>query len=137
MIELRTDYVNAELDQEINDRTRYQEVVHPDGTKSFSDVSAYKVTGDTFGAEDMNATNREVNDLNEFRTTYERYLEATLPLGDKVVVIEDDAITTDSIIDIYTDVYGAIPKDLVAETGKITMTFITQKTDIHIRVRCM
>lgn len=60
---LRTDYVNAELNTEVNANTKYEMTENQDGSVSFTDVSVYSVTGDTFGAEDMNDTNAEVNKL--------------------------------------------------------------------------
>ena len=58
---LRTDYVNAELNTEVNANTKYEMTENQDGSVSFTDVSVYSVTGDTFGAGDLNATNTEVN----------------------------------------------------------------------------
>ena len=58
---LRTDYVNAELNTEVNANTKYEMTENQDGSVSFTDVSVYSVTGDTFGAGDLNATNAEVN----------------------------------------------------------------------------
>lgn len=58
---LRTDYVNAELNTEVNANTKYEMTENQDGSVSFTDVSVYSVTGDTFGAGDLNTTNTEVN----------------------------------------------------------------------------
>lgn len=58
---LRTDYVNAELNTKVNANTKYEMTENQDGSVSFTDVSVYSVTGDTFGAGDLNATNTEVN----------------------------------------------------------------------------
>lgn len=60
---LRTDYVNAELNTEVNANTKYEMTENQDGSVSFTDVSVYSVTGDTFGAGDLNATNTEINKL--------------------------------------------------------------------------
>ena len=60
---LRTDYVNAELNTEVNANTKYEMTENQDGSVSFTDVSVYSVTGDTFGAGDLNATNAEINKL--------------------------------------------------------------------------
>lgn len=61
MRELKTDYVNAELDIAENEYTKYRKTINPDNTESFKDVSVYTVTGDDFGAEDLNATNEQIN----------------------------------------------------------------------------
>lgn len=60
---LKTDYVNAELNTEVNANTKYEMTENQDGSVSFTDVSVYSVTGDTFGAEDLNETNTEINKL--------------------------------------------------------------------------
>ena len=58
---LKTDYKNDELDTSINDRRKYNLLTNADGTVSFEDVTAYQQTGDTFGAQDINETNKVAN----------------------------------------------------------------------------
>lgn len=46
---------------------RYREVANDDGTKSFTDATAYTQEGDRFGARDINETNTEINALETVR----------------------------------------------------------------------
>jgi hypothetical protein len=50
------------------------------------------------------------------------------------VTITDDAITTDSTFDIYTDKYGVNPKNVSVDSGSITLEFKPQETDVNIKV---
>lgn len=42
---------------------KYQQVRNDDGTCSFVDVTTYTQEGDLFGANELNATNREINKI--------------------------------------------------------------------------
>jgi len=61
-------------------------------------------------------------------------LTGTLTTGATSLVLSNAAITTGSIIDIYTDKYGISPTAVNTETGKITMTFEAQTVAVGIRV---
>ncbi len=54
---LKTDY----KDYKYSGSRKYIEVDNGDGTISFTDKTTYSQTGDSFGADDINATNKEVN----------------------------------------------------------------------------
>lgn len=62
-------------------------------------------------------------------------LSGTLTAGSTSVTINDQRILADSLIDIYTDVYGVNPTAALATAGSLAMTFEAQQTDINIRVR--
>jgi len=62
-------------------------------------------------------------------------LSATLAAGSTSVTISDQRIQADSLIDIYTDVYGVNPTAAAATTGSLVLTFEAQQTAINIRVR--
>ena len=46
----------------------------------------------------------------------------------------DASITPDSTFDIYTDKYGVNPKNVTVDTGRITLEFKAQETDVNIKV---
>lgn len=62
-------------------------------------------------------------------------LSATLAAGSTSVTITDQRILADSMIDIYTDVYGVNPTSASSTAGSLTLTFEAQQTAIEIRVR--
>lgn len=62
-------------------------------------------------------------------------LSAALAAGSTTVTISDERILADSMIDIYTDVYGVNPTSAEASAGSLTLTFEAQPTAINIRVR--
>lgn len=56
---LKTDY----KDDVYSGERKYQETQNADGTVSFNDVTEYTQEGDVYGSEDVNATNKAVNEL--------------------------------------------------------------------------
>lgn len=65
MAVLKTNYKDDVLDTSVNDKRKYRMVQNADGTISLTDATSYTQEGSTFGAADINATNQEVNTLNE------------------------------------------------------------------------
>lgn len=59
----------------------------------------------------------------------------TLATGEKTLVLTDDAITENSVLDVYSSKYGVSPSNVVGEIGKVTLTFSkAQETDVSIKV---
>lgn len=54
---LKTNY----KDYKYTGSKKYEEVTNDDGTKSFTDKTVYSQTGDSFGADDVNAITKQVN----------------------------------------------------------------------------
>lgn len=65
MAVLKTNYVDDVLNTSVNTQRKYIQTNNADGTISLSDATSYTQEGSTFGAADINATNQEVNALNE------------------------------------------------------------------------
>lgn len=65
MADLKTDYKDDVLDTTQNTKRKYQMIDNGDGTVSFEDVTEYLQQGDSFGANDINDTNEEVNTIND------------------------------------------------------------------------
>lgn len=61
-------------------------------------------------------------------------LTGALTSGETVITLTDASITTDSTIDIYTDVYGVSPKTVDVTDGNIVMAFNEQSVDVQIKV---
>lgn len=63
MADLRTDYKDDVLDTSKNEKRKYNLIQNADGTFSLEDVTAYTQVGDSFGAADINTTNKKVNEM--------------------------------------------------------------------------
>lgn len=61
MADLKTNYVDDKLNASTNQLRKYQQIKNDDGTVSFVDVTDYTETGTSFGANDINATNKAIN----------------------------------------------------------------------------
>lgn len=61
-------------------------------------------------------------------------LIGTLIAGQTEIVFEDEAITTDSTIDYYVDIYGISAKDVSVENGKLTMIFKVLENNLKVKV---
>ena len=75
MAELKTDYVDDELSSSMQGKRQFN-IVDSEGNilyenVNIEDVSRYSTVGDDFGAEDINATNSAVNELNNDLTALE------------------------------------------------------------------
>lgn len=58
-----------------------------------------------------------------------------LTAGATTVTVTDAAITATSAIDVYTNVWGVEPTNMVLATGSVTLTFEAQASDINVKVR--
>lgn len=59
----------------------------------------------------------------------------TLLAGTTTLVLSDASITSTRTLDVFTDVYGVSPTDMVASTGSVTLTFEAQESDLGVKVR--
>lgn len=125
----KTDYKNDKLLMASNTRRKYRVIENEDGTVSFEDVTAYEVKGNHFGADEVNAIHAGLNELHGVE------LIGTLAARETTIVLENEAITTESTIDIYTNVYGVNPAEVRVEAGTITLTFEVQEGDVGVKVR--
>lgn len=62
-------------------------------------------------------------------------LTSTLSTGSTTVTFTNEAITTNSTIDVYTSVFGVNPTDITLSAGSMTITFDAQDADIGVKVR--
>lgn len=58
----------------------------------------------------------------------------TLSAGSTSITLTNSAITTDSVIDIYTSVYGVNPTVVSVSAGSIRLTFDAQSSAVNIRI---
>lgn len=96
MADLKTNYVDDKLDSSKNQLRKYQQIQNDDGTVSFIDVTEYKTTGTSFGALDVNNTNKAVNQLNADLSE----LNIKMDSAEKSIATKQDAstaITTSNI----------------------------------------
>ena len=90
MADLKTNYVDDVLDSSKNQLRKYQQIQNDDGTVSFVDVTDYTVTGTSFGAKDINDTNKAVNELNNSlgelkrEKWYQLRIASTTMIGEEV-----------------------------------------------------
>ena len=61
-------------------------------------------------------------------------LTGTLTAGSTTLTLTNSALTTSSLVDIYTDVWGFAPSSVAVTTGSITMTFTAQGSDVGVKV---
>lgn len=59
----------------------------------------------------------------------------TLTAGQTSITLSDEAITTSSTLDVYTDTFGVNPSNMTVTTGSVTLTFATQASNLGVKVR--
>lgn len=76
-----------------------------------------------------------INELNAGKQN--KYIEFTeeVDTGETTVTITDEAITTDSTVDIYTDVFGINPTSVAVTQGEIEIDFEAQEDAFNVKVR--
>ena len=85
----------------------------------------------------LNTTSKSVSGaINELNgKVYEVEISGTLFAGSTSIGFLDAAITTSSVIDIYTNKYGVSLDSVTVSTGRIDMTFPEQDSDLGVKVR--
>lgn len=73
-----------------------------------------------------------ISDFNDDRRTI---LSGTLKIGEMSLTLSSDvAISPDALIDVYADVYGVSPKNVLVSGKNITLTFKAQNSDMQVKV---
>ena len=89
--------------------------------------------------EEYDATFEHIEDYlyeTEFATNV--YFDETETLStssDTVYVFEDEAITTSSVIDVYTSIFGVEYKSITVSTGYCSVTFPQQESALSMTCR--
>ncbi len=58
-----------------------------------------------------------------------------LTAGSTTLTFSNVPITSNSMIDIYTNVYGLNPTNVVVDNNSMTLTFEAQQTDVSVKVK--
>lgn len=111
-------------------------IIKDDMVSDQSSWSSDKITEELDTKQDIiEAGDGIVINGNEISAVLYKELTATLNVFSTSVVFEDSAITTSSVIDIYTSKYGFNPETVTAETGRLTITFRQPEEQITVKVR--
>ena len=135
-------YTKDEIDEQITDIIEEQvtptvssivnELVPPAVQAELSDYynksEVDALLGDKADADDV-YTKTQVDSLTG------TWLSGTLSAGSTSLTISDESITTSSIIDIYTDIFGVNPDSAVTTTGQIVLTFSEQAINMSVKVK--
>lgn len=81
MADLKTTYKDDLLNTSVNEKRKYNMIQNADGTVSFEDVTTYSQIGDSFGAVDINATNKKVNEVNSNLEEMKTYSSEETTIG--------------------------------------------------------
>jgi len=72
---------------------------------------------------------------NEISARVWKDLTGRLEIGFTSLTISDESITTNSTIEVFTDVYGINPNSISVSTGSITLSFTAQEFTLNVKVR--
>lgn len=62
-------------------------------------------------------------------------VSGTLLAGETTLTIQNAAITPNSTLDFYTDVFGVNPTNVTVSAGSVTLTFESRSSDLGVKVR--
>ena len=151
MAKLKTDYKDDII--ESGDKRKYSQISNSDGTISFTDETSYSQVGDTFGAKDINETNKAINRINSEPTsvtlTAAGWIGSTAPYSQIVAVegvaAEDNPIVVSMLEDgapedvykAYNKAFGIIASGTgTTEDGSVTFKVYKKPvTDITIGLK--
>lgn len=92
--------------------------------------------GDNWDASNLNGMESRINSaFSALSACGFVEVTGTLLAGTTTLVLSDASITSTSTLDVFTDVYGVSPTDMVASTGSVTLTFEAQESDLGVKVR--
>ena len=92
--------------------------------------------GDNWDASNLNGMESRINSaFSALSACGFVEVTGTLLAGVTTLVLSDASITSTSTLDVFTDVYGVSPTDMVASTGSVTLTFEAQESDLGVKVR--
>ena len=92
--------------------------------------------GDNWDASNLNGMESRINSaFNTLAACGFVEVTGTLLTGATTLVLSNASITSTSTLDVFTDVYGVSPTDMVATTGSVTLTFEAQESDLGVKVR--
>lgn len=92
--------------------------------------------GDNWDASNLNGMESRINSaFSALSACGFVEVTGTLLAGATSLVLSDASITSTSTLDVFTDVYGVSPTDMVASTGSVTLTFEAQESDLGVKVR--
>ncbi|MFW6678788.1 hypothetical protein ACOAOT_14130 [Lacrimispora sp. AGF001] len=147
-MELKTDYKDAMFDGQ----RRYRLIPNEDGTYSLPDETTYTQKGDKFGANDINATNKAVNQINhvaEVTLTATGWTGSAAPYAQTIAVLgataDIEAMVVSALEDgaavaaqkSYSKAFGIVTSG-TASLGEGTAIFKVYKkpvTDIKIGLK--
>ena len=70
-----------------------------------------------------------------YGSSFIREIIGTLTAGQTDITISSELITTSSTIEVFTDVFGVNPTNIVTTTGQVVITFPVQASDLGVKVR--
>lgn len=92
--------------------------------------------GDAWDSTNMNAMESRINSaIGVLAGCGFVEVSGTLSIGSTSLVLSDASITTSSTIDVFVDVWGVSPENVVVATGTVTLTFETQESALGVKVR--
>lgn len=106
--------------------------VYTSAQSPISQVAAKIVEGTTFTTS-LPTNNKTV--AGAIQEIYGKVFIDTLDAGETTLTFTDNAITTNSTIDIYTDTFGVNPTNVTVSTEEIVLTFDARSTDLGVKVR--
>ena len=98
-----------------------------------NDVSNATINIKQNGITKGSFTTNQNTDVN-INLSGETIVTGLLKQGDTEVELSSEALTEDSIIDVYTDTYGLTPSSITQSNNSVTLTFKPQSSDVNIKV---
>ena len=112
-------------------------MIKDSATATDSTWSSSKIAAELLGKQAALTAgdNITIDANNEISAQVWKDLTGRLTIGSTSLTISDEAITTSSTIEVFTEIYGVNPNTISVETGSITMTFTALDQEMRVKVR--
>ena len=76
----------------------------------------------------------DASEVDRFYVTGDTLITGTLTAGQTSITLSSDYITTDSVLEFYTSIYGVNPVTATVTAGQVELTFSAQSSNMVVAV---
>lgn len=128
-------YPDLEQDEVCNYDNGIYEIELARYTASAVAITDFKQTFEILENKSIQGLLEQIKAVSQEMAKRATITKAVLAAGATSITINDDRITTESVLSFYTSVYGVNPTAVSVANGSVTLTFDTQDADMEVGVR--
>lgn len=105
-------------------------------TDNYDTVASWNGSQDLFVVEQPDGTKvATAEQVKQFVLSARDFITGTLTAGQTSITLDSVHITSESVLDFYTSIYGVNPTSVSVTAGHVTLRFQAQASDIVVGVK--